>query len=100
MIGPSNAGDDTLGGGDAIKGPMSLVDMPHRKSPEEMAAAHKKAISDALLPVLALMDAAKADGFKMVTAYEDAGRSGLCAEGRWEMALDSLRSINLSNIVS
>jgi hypothetical protein len=31
---------------------MSLVDMPHRKSPEEMASAHKKAISDALLPVL------------------------------------------------
>ncbi len=26
MVGPSNAGDDTLGGGDAIKGPMSVVD--------------------------------------------------------------------------
>ena len=31
-----------------------------------------------------------------VAAYERAGTSGLCAEGRWEMALDSLRSINLS----
>ncbi len=45
MIGPSNAGDDTLGGGD-FKGPMSLVEMPHRKSPEEIAAAHKKSIGD------------------------------------------------------
>jgi hypothetical protein len=36
----------------------------------------------------------------LVAAYEDAGTSGLCAEGRWEMALDSLRSINLSQIIS
>ena len=36
----------------------------------------------------------------LVAAYEDAGISGLCAEGRWEMALDSLRSINLSKIIS
>jgi hypothetical protein len=35
----------------------------------------------------------------LVAAYEDAGTSGLCAEGRWEMALDSLRSINLSKII-
>ena len=27
----------------------------------------------------------------LVAAYEDAGTSGLCAERRWEMALDSLR---------
>ena len=36
----------------------------------------------------------------LVAAYEDAGISGLCAEGRWEMALDSLRSIDLSKIMS
>ena len=36
----------------------------------------------------------------LVAAYEFAGTSGLCAEGRWEMALDSLRSINLSKIIS
>ena len=35
----------------------------------------------------------------LVAAYEDAGTSGLCAEGRWEMALDSLRLINLSKII-
>jgi hypothetical protein len=36
----------------------------------------------------------------LIAAYEDAGTSGLCGEGRWEMALDSLRSINLSKIIS
>jgi hypothetical protein len=36
----------------------------------------------------------------LVAAYEEAGISGLCAEGRWEMALDSLRSIDLSGIIS
>jgi hypothetical protein len=36
----------------------------------------------------------------LIAAYEDAGISGLCAEGRWEMALDSLRSIDLSKIIS
>jgi Protein of unknown function (DUF3565) len=35
----------------------------------------------------------------LVAAYKDAGTSGLCAEGRWEMTLDSLRSINLSKII-
>jgi hypothetical protein len=36
----------------------------------------------------------------LIAAYEDAGKSGLCAEGRWEMALDSLSSIDLSKIIS
>ena len=35
----------------------------------------------------------------LIAAYEDAGTSGLCGEGRWEMALDSLRSINLLKII-
>jgi hypothetical protein len=35
----------------------------------------------------------------LAAAYNDAGTSGLCAQGRWEMALHSLRSINLSKIV-
>jgi hypothetical protein len=35
----------------------------------------------------------------LVAAYEDAGISGLCAEGRWEMALDSLSAINLSELL-
>lgn len=37
----------------------------------------------------ALLDAAAA-------AYEDAGLSGLCAEGRWEAAVDAMRSLELS----
>ena len=28
-------------------------------------------------------------------AYEDGGLSGLCAEGRWELALDALRATDL-----
>jgi len=33
-------------------------------------------------------------------AYEDAGLRGLCAEGRWECAVDALRSLSLSEIVA
>ena len=36
----------------------------------------------------ALVDAA-------LTAYEDAGLRGLCAEGRWEAAVDAMRSLEL-----
>jgi hypothetical protein len=28
-------------------------------------------------------------------AYEDAGIAGLCEEGRWELALDAIRSLDL-----
>jgi formiminotetrahydrofolate cyclodeaminase len=31
-----------------------------------------------------------------LTAYEDAGLSGLCAEGRWEAAVDAMRRLELS----
>ena len=31
-----------------------------------------------------------------LTAYEDAGLSGLCAEGRWEAAVDAMRQLDLS----
>lgn len=34
----------------------------------------------------------------MITAYEEGGLSGLCAEGRWELALDSLKSLDLRAI--
>lgn len=33
-----------------------------------------------------------------VHAYEDAGMAGLCAEGRWEAALDAIRSLDASEI--
>ena len=32
-------------------------------------------------------------------AYEDAGIRGLCAEGRWEVALDAIRGVDLKSIV-
>ncbi len=31
--------------------------------------------------------------------YEQAGLGGLCAEGRWEMAIDSIRSVDLGAVV-
>ena len=34
----------------------------------------------------------------MLHAYEDAGMSGLCAEGRFELALDALREMDLRSV--
>ena len=34
-----------------------------------------------------------------LVAYEDAGMNGLCHEGRWECALDALRSVDVAAIV-
>jgi hypothetical protein len=32
-------------------------------------------------------------------AWEEAGISGLCAEGRWELAVDALRSLDLKAVL-
>jgi hypothetical protein len=32
-------------------------------------------------------------------AYEQAGVSGLCAEGRWELAVDAMRSLDLGAMI-
>ncbi len=32
-------------------------------------------------------------------AYENAGISGLCAEGRWELAIQAMRCLDLSQLV-
>jgi hypothetical protein len=32
-------------------------------------------------------------------AYEDAGLSGLCHEGRWECAVDAMRGVDLQPLV-
>ena len=32
-------------------------------------------------------------------AYEDAGVQGLCAEGRWEAAVDALRQLDLTPLL-
>lgn len=34
-----------------------------------------------------------------LAAWEDAGMSGLCAEGRWERAIDALRTLDLEQVV-
>jgi hypothetical protein len=33
-------------------------------------------------------------------AWEDAGMAGLCAEGRWERALDALRTVDLEHVLT
>ena len=35
----------------------------------------------------------------VLQAYEDAGMQGLCAEGRWEAAIDALRTVDLAPLV-
>jgi len=35
-----------------------------------------------------------------MAAYEDAGIRGLCVEGRWECALDAIRSVDLASVVT
>ena len=32
-------------------------------------------------------------------AYEDAGIRGLCAEGRWEAAVDAIRDLDLAGVL-
>jgi hypothetical protein len=32
-------------------------------------------------------------------AYEEAGVSGLCHEGRWEIAIDALRNLDLAALI-
>ncbi len=52
------------------------------KEEEEIAEAVRQACLDAALD-----------------AYEQAGISGLCAEGRWELAVDAMRSLDLKALV-
>lgn len=33
-------------------------------------------------------------------AYEDAGLRGICAEGRWEAAVDAMRALDLRTIAA
>lgn len=35
-----------------------------------------------------------------LAAYEDAGLAGLCVEGRWEAAVDAMRALDLSSLVT
>lgn len=35
-----------------------------------------------------------------MTGYEDGGLSGLCAEGRWDLAVDAMRSLDVERVVT
>jgi len=35
----------------------------------------------------------------ILQAYEDGGIQGLCAEGRWELALSTLRTLDLTPVL-
>ena len=35
----------------------------------------------------------------VLQAYEDAGIQGLCAEGRWEAAVDALRTVEITPLL-
>jgi hypothetical protein len=34
-----------------------------------------------------------------ISAYEDAGMRGLCAEGAWEVAVGAMRTLDLAQVV-
>lgn len=34
-----------------------------------------------------------------INSYEDASANGLCAEGAWECAVDSMRSLDISDLL-
>lgn len=34
-----------------------------------------------------------------IDAYEQAGISGLCGEGRWEIALDAIRQLDVAKLI-
>jgi hypothetical protein len=44
----------------------------------------------------AVIDAARS---ALIEAYEDGGMSGLCAEGRWDLALDALKKLDLKTVL-
>jgi hypothetical protein len=35
-----------------------------------------------------------------IRAYEDAGLSGLCQEGRWEYAVDAMRGLDFTTLLA
>jgi hypothetical protein len=35
-----------------------------------------------------------------IDAYESAGMSGLCGEGRWEMAMQAIRTLDLRPVIA
>lgn len=63
----------------------------------ELSGGHSVRVDEIALEVAETM---RTECRKSLTeAYEEAGLSGLCAEGRWEVALDSLVNIDSKKII-
>lgn len=51
--------------------------------------------------VIAIADSVRESCIEVaIRAYEDAGISGLCADGRWELAVQAMRDLDTNSIVS
>ena len=61
---------------------MSVTDSQIPPDSRDIAEATRRALIDVALQ-----------------AYEEAGLSGLCAEGRWEVAVGAMRDFELGRIV-
>jgi methenyltetrahydrofolate cyclohydrolase len=86
----------TLGGAQAHAHDSDRVDeVPQRRGylPDMTEDVREPHADTANAVRRALIDAA-------LGAYEDAGLSGLCAEGRWEAAVDAMRSLDVSRVAT
>lgn len=63
---------------------------------EDGRSGHNRAMTDH-----ELMDAVRRACIEAaLAAYEDAGISGLCAEGRWEAAVGAIQSLDLERVAA
>jgi hypothetical protein len=67
----------------AKPGPHAFAHNPHMTPEQELVEAVRQACIQAALD-----------------AYEDAGISGLCAEGRWEAAISAIQSLDIKRIAT
>jgi len=61
---------------------MSAPDSPSTPYSRQIAEATRRALVEAALQ-----------------AYEEAGLSGLCAEGRWEVAIGAIRNLDVGPVI-
>ncbi|TXL66275.1 aminotransferase-like domain-containing protein [Zeimonas arvi] len=77
------------------QGDASPPDNPTARVPEANASAARQAGASAPASAAAIRDACVETALE---AWEDAGMRGLCAEGRWEVAIGAIRSLDLHAI--
>ena len=61
---------------------MAAPDSPSPPDSRQIAEATRRALLEAALD-----------------AYEEAGLSGLCAEGRWEVAIGAIRNLDVGPVI-